>query len=347
VITELIRDEGFASPLTTVCGDCSVIGFVIARGCDGFEGFDRSETSLGKFADKQRAIAAVTTIARVESITDECPHDTSTDQVRTGELNMTKRQDIVSAQSQLSLPTRPGTDGLAKYGASEGNTSLGDWLKCNGKTGVLSYGSQGTELPSGTKAAVLLGLGEAGFILWEDGRRADQAWVRLVDGPDLKELRQTLPDNDPARWTETTPSGQPQDPFRESVKLPLVLWPGGKLLTYSTSAGSGVKAVKSFVRGCVAQIRAAPEMTADRAPLVELVVGNYLHPLKEIGKIFYLMFEVCDWIPAGQVMHALVAQGDAGALGIPNDPAMLNAALGMEPGADQPPTPTRKGHRFG
>jgi len=246
---------------------------------------------------------------------------------------MTNKQDIVPVENHLNLPAGLATDGLAKYGASEGNTSLGDWLRCNGKTGELTYGSEGTALARGTKAAVLLGLAEAGFIKWADGKPEDQAWQRLVDGPDLKALRQTLGNTDPSEWEEVTLAGLPQDPYRESVKLPLVQWPDGKLFTYSNSSGSGVRAVKRLARGCVAQMRAAPETTAGHVPIVELDVGHWQHSSKTVGKIYFLTLEVCDWIPAKNVMHALVAQGEAGALGIPNNLAALNADLGTEPQA--------------
>jgi hypothetical protein len=73
-------------------------------------------------------------------------------------------------------------------------------------------------------------------------------------------------------------------------------------------------------------------------PLAELNVGHYVHRDRTVGKIYFLMFEVCDWIPAGDVMHALVAQGHAGALGVSNDDlTALNADLGSEPEADASP----------
>src|SRR5215467_15244766 len=208
---------------------------------------------------------------------------------------MTNRQDIAPAESHLNLPAAAATDGLARYGASEGNTWLGDLLKCNGKTGEITYGSENTALARGTKAAVLLGLGEAGFIKWSDGKPEDQAWQRLIDS-DLKALRQTLGDTDPSEWTEETLAGLPQDPYRESVKLPLVRWPDGKLFTYSNSSGSGVRAVKRLARGCAAQMRAAPETTMGHVPIVELDVGHWEHSSKAVGKIYFMTLEVCDWV---------------------------------------------------
>jgi hypothetical protein len=243
-----------------------------------------------------------------------------------------------STSSALSLLNETQIAGLARYAGSGGSDWMGDLAKCNGKTGTLTYGSQGTEIPKGTRAAALLTFGRAGYIDWQDGKPQDQAWWPLIDGPDLKALRQTLNKTNPSDWSDITLAGLPQDPYRESVMLPLVIMPSGKLLTYSNSSISGVRQVKQLVRGCVAQMRASPETTAGRVPLVELLVGHYVHPSKTVGKIFYLMLEVCDWIPAATVLRSLVATGDAGAFGLSGsvDNTTRNADLGSEPGEADP-----------
>jgi hypothetical protein len=257
------------------------------------------------------------------------------------------KKSIVPAESvRLGLPTNTGA--LTQY-VSTGSDHVGDLLKLSGKNGGLTYGSQGTELAAGVRLATLLGEAKVGFIRWTDGKPEKQAWLRLADGPDLRALRQTLDENDPSEWEELTPSGTPKDPYRESVALPMVRMKDGHLFTFSSSSEGGVRAVKRLVKYCLIHQRTVPAAMADHVPIVEINVGHYQHPNRQVGQIFFPILDVADWVPPGQVLHALATAGNAAAFGVPNAEA-LNADLGPEPEAEPAPAPAArkqaKGSRF-
>jgi hypothetical protein len=245
---------------------------------------------------------------------------------------MSKKSNVPAKLAQLGLPA--DTAALTNY-LSSGSDHVGDLLKLSGKTGDLTYGSQGTELAAGTRLAVLLGQARVGFIRWRDGKPEKQAWRRLIDDPDLKALRQTLDELDPNEWEELTPSGAPKDPYRESVMVPMVRMKDGHLFTFSSSSEGAARAVKQLAKYCLIHQRAVPAAMADHVPIVEIHVGHYQHSSRQVGQIFFPILDVVDWVPPGQVLHALATAGNAAAFGVPNAEA-LNADLGPEPEADEP-----------
>jgi hypothetical protein len=216
--------------------------------------------------------------------------------------------------------------GLARF-ADDGSEYVGDLLRCNGKTGQVTYGQQNTELPAGTELAVFVGEAQGGYIRWEDGKPALQAWVRLADpDADLDELRATLPESNPDEWQEVHPSGQPKDPLSLSIKIPMVATKTGQLFTFSSSAGSAVKSARRLIRSCIVQKRAARERTNGHVPVVTIEIGNFK---TKNGAVFFPRFEVQDWVSVGVVLHSLAKTGNANAFGVSERNA-LNADLGDE-----------------
>jgi hypothetical protein len=262
---------------------------------------------------------------------------------------MNKRNDlkattaVVPAEPQAGVSLPADTAGLARYAASDGGNYCGDLLKLNGKNGTYTYGAQGTELPEGTHVAVLLDQAKAGFIKWDAGQIESQAWARIADGPDLKAMRASLGDNDASEWEETTLAGTPKDPFQESVLIPMVVMDGGKLLgklfTFTSSARGAVRATKKLIATLLIHVRATE--LADRVPVVELGVRSYQHPSRTVGTVFEPTFEVDNWVPARDVLHALGKAGNAAPLGVSNREA-LNADLGDEPDGAEPEPATAK-----
>jgi hypothetical protein len=238
---------------------------------------------------------------------------------------------VITRQVQLGLPTTSTgvmvSPGLARY-ASEGSDYVGDLLKVSGKTGEITYGSQNAELAEGTKLAALLGQAKVGYIEWVDGRPEAQAWLPLTEDPelDLRALRQSLGKLDPSEWEETNPNGSPKDPIRESVMLPMVQMDNGHLFTFSSSSDSGTKATRRLVKNCLIHLRAVPASQANHVPVITIDVGHYQHPIRQVGTIYFPIFDLQDWVPPEHVMHALGKAGNAMAFGAPNREA-LNADL--------------------
>jgi hypothetical protein len=223
----------------------------------------------------------------------------------------------------LAIPTN-ALDGYVRFCADSGD-HVGDLLKCNGKSGRVTFGAQETELPRGTKLAVLLGQARAGYRKWQDGKCQDQAWIALSDNTaDLEALRKTLPETNPDLWTEVNPSGLPRDPYSESVQLPMVRMDNGALLTFASSAASAVKAAKRLVRNALIAIARNPATTRGHVPVIVIEVHNYK---TQRGQIFYPSFEVHDWIKESDALHLLGKSGNAEAFGVNNAEA-VNADLG-------------------
>jgi hypothetical protein len=100
----------------------------------------------------------------------------------------------------------------------------------------------------------------------------------------------------------------------------------GHLYTFSSSAGTAVRAARKLVKNCLIQIRAAPDTTSNHAPLVAIEVGSFT---SANGEIFFPICKTQDWVPIGMVLHSLAQTGSASAFGISNAEA-LNQDLGEE-----------------
>jgi hypothetical protein len=230
--------------------------------------------------------------------------------------------------------------GLARFAAGLAEDYVGDLFLVNGKTGEITSGSQGFEHKPGEQFAMFIGEAQGGFVKWEGGKITQQAWIRLADhDTDLEKLRASLGDNDPQQWKRFNMKGEPEDPFKESIRIPMIDPNSGSLFTFSSSAGSAVRAARKLVKNCLIQLKAAPETTTGHVPLVAIAVGSWTG---QNGEVFFPRFEVVDWLPAGVVLHSLAKSGNAPAFGISNEDA-LNEDLGQEltPENTKPKSKTR------
>src|SRR6266516_3630742 len=133
------------------------------------------------------------------------------------------------------IPKDPS--GLVKWAASGGDDIVGDPLQLNGKTGLLTSGSQGHEHPNGSEFAFIVGETKGGFIQFEGGTLVKQAHIRMADpDADLAALRDSLGNNNPDEWPDTLPSGLPKDPFNQSVQIPCADMRTGSLYTFRTAS---------------------------------------------------------------------------------------------------------------
>jgi hypothetical protein len=226
---------------------------------------------------------------------------------------------IIPANLSLGLPA--DVESLSVYAAADEFFGV-DFLRCNGKSGKLSYGIDSTQFPAGAKLAALIALTKVGFIDWEDGQIETQAWLKINDAAKLKELRQSLGKLDASQWPGRDPKGRPLDPFRESVRLPMLWIEKRKPLLFSSSGETQCRAVKRLAKACVEQARAEPGMTVDRVPVVKIDVDCYQHSVRSIGEIFFPVFEIVDWVPTAQMAHVLIDQGFAAAFGISHREAL-------------------------
>jgi hypothetical protein len=198
-------------------------------------------------------------------------------------------------------------EGLSAYAGSNDSLFGFDFLRVNGKTGRVNFGRGNDVLPTDARLVALIGRARVGFIHWENGQLADQAWLSITQADDLKRFRQSLPKLDPSLWLERDARGRPRDPYRESARLPLV-WIEQRLpLLFTTSSDSGVAAVKTLLRNCIEHGRGRNA----HAPVVQIAVDSYQHPSRSVGEIFYPIFELSgDWLPPTEVTALLAGEGE-------------------------------------
>jgi len=204
---------------------------------------------------------------------------------------------IPAATHQPSVETIGGLEKYAKTGAP---SWFGDLLKHDGKTGVWSAGAQGHEIDKGRILVAVIPEMLAGHMLWRNGELADQSWMPAAKF-DPREHRAALGDHDVGLWPKDE-GGNPVDPWREAVMLPLIDPNTRAEFTFSASSFGGVRACKQLASTYVKQIAAAPETTQGCLPVVALGTQPYKHSDKKRGTIYNPVFEGIDWVRASDLL---------------------------------------------
>jgi hypothetical protein len=189
---------------------------------------------------------------------------------------------------------------LGDYAKSGGPSWFGDRLKFNGKTGQWSAGSQGLPIGQGRLLVAIIPEMIGGCMLWKDGELAGQAWLPIAKFK-YCELRAKLGDQDQGLWPRNE-RGEPVDPWKEAVMLPLIDPATREEFTFSSSSFGGVRAAKRLVDTYYKQIKAAPETTRGCLQVVALGSGSYKHDDKKRGIIYNPVFEGIDWIRASDLV---------------------------------------------
>jgi hypothetical protein len=190
-------------------------------------------------------------------------------------------------------------DALGDYAKSGAPAWYGDLLKFNGKTGQWSAGSQGLPIEQGRQLVAIIPVMIGGCMLWKDGELADQAWKPILKFK-YHELREKLGDQDQDLWPRNE-EGEPEDPWKEAVMLPLVDLATREEFTFSSSSVGGVRAAKRLVDTYTKQIMATPETTKGCLQVVALGSSSYKHKDKKRGTLYNPVFEGIEWIRASDL----------------------------------------------
>jgi hypothetical protein len=197
------------------------------------------------------------------------------------------------------LPSNEELEGLGSYAKTGAPCWFGDLLKCNGKDGKWSAGSQNLPIEQGRLLVAIVPEMIAGHVLWKDGELADQSWM-TASKFNARERRATLGDLDEDLWPKNE-KGQPIDPWREAVMLPMIDPDTHAEFTFSSSSVGGVRAAKRLADAYIKQMRAAPETTRGCLPLVALSSNSYQHDDRKRGTIYNPVFEGVDWVRASDL----------------------------------------------
>jgi hypothetical protein len=214
---------------------------------------------------------------------------------------------IPAATRELAPESVEGLDAYAKTGAP---AWFGELLKFNGKTGEWSAGKENLPIEQGRVLAAVVPEILAGHVLWMDGELADQSWVPAFQF-NPREHRASLGNHDEDLWPRDE-KGEPVDPWKEGVMLPMVDPATREEFTFSSSSVGGVRATKRLTSTYVKQMKAAPETTRGCVPIVALGSSSYQHTDKKRGTIYNPSFEGLDWIRASDLLLPPEPGSDSG-----------------------------------
>jgi hypothetical protein len=197
-----------------------------------------------------------------------------------------------------------------------------------GKRGTWTRGRAKEEVQPGTRVVALLDELLKGYVKYVDGVPQSRM-VPIWPAPDLRALRASLGDTDPALWPDRDARGDAQDPWRTARRLPvIVLDETCEGLIFSTSSFGGVKAISLLSRE-LQKRRRDPEHAGD-VPIVELNSDSYNHPVKSFGRILEPRLDVVGWTVHAAI-EEMLRSGNVAAL-LPA-PSSANVASPQREGA--------------
>jgi hypothetical protein len=212
--------------------------------------------------------------------------------------NPTNSSALIPAAARL--PSTEELEGLRNYAKTGAPTWFGELLKCNGKNGGWSAGAQNLPIEQGRVLVAIVPEMIAGHVLWKDGELADQAWMPAAKF-NPREHRATLGDLDQDLWPKGE-KGEPVDPWKEAVMLPMIDPATRGEYTFSSSSVGGVRAAKRLADTYIKQLHAAPETARGCLPLVALSSSSYPHTDRKRGTIYNPVFEGIDWVRASDLL---------------------------------------------
>jgi hypothetical protein len=196
----------------------------------------------------------------------------------------TKKTKTEVATTKPNLPATNGADPFISYGVSA--ASGGQFLKFT--RGTFTLGSDGEEVPLGTRCAVNMNEVMVGHLKWVGGEVVDESMGRVVDRS-RPAAREDLDDADSSTWERDESTGQPVDPWSLTNTVPMREVDGEREFTFSTSSQGGIKAVGKLCTAYGAQ-RLEHE---DKVPVIELRSDSYRH--RRYGQVDFPVFKIVAW----------------------------------------------------
>ena len=146
------------------------------------------------------------------------------------------------------------------------------------KDGKFRKTSDDEEVPEGKEFVAIYDQIQVGWIKFNGrGNPPDRRMGALFDGF-APPLREELGDTDEALW-ERNLSGQPDDPWKSQILLPLQSVETLELYIFGTTSLTGRKAVGNLINHCTRMSRQQP----DDYPIVRLATGGFQHRDERVG----------------------------------------------------------------
>jgi hypothetical protein len=209
------------------------------------------------------------------------------------------------------VPVNGNANALAPYGgvnpwaeAARG-VDTGAYLKFNGNTGDITFGSDDEALPVGSRLVVDMHSLALGWQCWVDSQCEEEIFIPVVEGkpPHEHEL------------TDHGPYNDDDDGWREGASFPAVLLEYGEdpdhetvgtKLLFKTSTGGAVRSVKKL-SGAYGKLFM---QHMGHLPVVELATESYMPKQKKHGKKWSILFKIVDWISEEDLEGLTLGEAD-------------------------------------
>ena len=204
---------------------------------------------------------------------------------------------------RAALPALPAIDGADAYIDRNPTMMVGRGIKPNSKSGVIAFTDDETPVSPDREFTVIAESIWCGFARLEEGQPTKYAGGLLFDPKGFhRPAREELGDDDPTQWPVSKFDGEPGDPWKESVFVPLEDSTTGELFTLqivSKPRSAAIYAVDGLLRHCHMLMRRSPDM----CPVIKLKMSQY--ESKKYGMQWKPLFQV-----VGKTSRASAAKPD-------------------------------------
>jgi hypothetical protein len=201
-----------------------------------------------------------------------------------------------------NLPTTPRGDGVDAFINAHGGP-VGEHIKFT-KEAKFARVSDGEEIPAGTKCVCVFDQTQHGWIKFNGkGQLATRHKGPMFSGY-VPPPRSELGDDDRNQW-ELGLSGEPTDPWKPQVLLPLKQLDSDRLYIFQTMSPTGLRAVASLISECKLMAKREPTMY----PVVELAIGAFEHKKPGIGMVKKPAFKLVGKVPRNGIEPPQIGAG--------------------------------------
>jgi hypothetical protein len=199
----------------------------------------------------------------------------------------------VATRSRTELAQESAYDPFAMAGDDmAGGNSV--YAKFNGNSGEFTYGSAATEIDQNERMAANVAGARRGFICWKESEVVEEIMVQIIQGP--PPLENTLTDHGPYQKNADGSEDGWSAQFAIDFRL-LGEDHDGIEITYKTSTKSAMRPLGDLVKQYSREYKNNPGCV----PIVEFSKGSYMPKDKKIGKKFYPVFKIVEWIPEDEL----------------------------------------------
>jgi hypothetical protein len=182
----------------------------------------------------------------------------------------------LAASTALAAPATTTSDEALERHLSEWGGSGGRLIAFNGSTGIHRTLDDGVEVPPGREYVAFLHETQRGVIKFNNGAPPDVRMIGVSADAEMPR-REALGDLDPGKWPCGL-DGNPEDPWKEQMAIPLARRDaGGELFVYVARGSVALNAVADLL----GRWRRHPKRQAGLIPVIALQNGTY--PSKKFG----------------------------------------------------------------